>query len=267
MTGKGLLISTGNLTRKTLAGQVAIVTGGGKGIGFEAARALAWLGAIVFIAEIDKIAGKAAALSINEELGNENTTFFYEDVGDEGGIEHLKYEVLRRYGRIDIVLNNATIAPLGAVKDKPISDWDRSYRVNLRGPALLAKACLPDMLKRNYGVFVCVSSFGGPYMAAYECFKRAQVVLADILAEELEGTGVIAFTIGPGQAPTATLKESIEVLAPLYGKTPQEFLDMNREASISVEQPLLWPSSSEDKRPAQFKLYRQQELKSRNTRS
>jgi NAD(P)-dependent dehydrogenase (short-subunit alcohol dehydrogenase family) len=235
MKAKPLLISTGKLIRNSLAGQVAIVSGGGKGIGFEAARALAWLGCIVFIAEIDKIAGRAAALKINEEMLNENTNFFFEDVGDEGGIEHLKYEILRRFGRIDIVLNNATVAPMGAVKDKPISDWDRSYRVNLRGPVLLARACIPDMLNRNHGVFVCVSSFGGAYMAAYECFKRAQSVLADILAEELVGTGVIAFTINPGQSPTTTLEESIEVLAPLYGKTPQEFLDMNKEANISVE--------------------------------
>ena len=229
------LIATGNLVHNSLNDRVAIVSGGGKGIGFEASRALAWLGVSVIIAEIDKNAGRKSAEDINYEMGDGRVTFFHTDVGDEGGVEHLKFEALRRFGRIDIVLNNATVAPLGAVKDKPISDWDRSYRVNLRGPVLLARACLPDMLKRNSGVFVCVSSFGGAYMAAYECFKRAQVVLADTLAEELADTGISVFTISPGMVLTRTLQEGVEQLAPLYGKTREEFIGMNSGALLSVE--------------------------------
>jgi NAD(P)-dependent dehydrogenase (short-subunit alcohol dehydrogenase family) len=235
MINNPLLISTGNLTNDSLKDKVAIVTGGGNGIGFEAVRALVWLGANVVIAEIDKIAGRAAALKVNEEFGEEKAVFFHTDIGDEGGVEHLKFETQRRFGKADIVLNNATVAPLGAVKDKLVRDWDRSYRVNLRGPAMLARAFIPEMLERNSGIFVCVSSFGGAYMGAYESLKRAQVVLADTLGEELEGTGVIAFTIGPGQARTRTLEESVREIAPLYGKTPEEFIEMNKEALISVE--------------------------------
>jgi NAD(P)-dependent dehydrogenase (short-subunit alcohol dehydrogenase family) len=235
MVNGPLLISTGKLKNDCLKDKVAIVTGGGNGIGFEAARALVWLGSNVVIAEIDKIGGRSAALKINEEAGSEKAIFFHTDIGDEGGIEHLKFETQRRLGKVDIVLNNATVAPLGAIKDKLVRDWDRSYRVNLRGPAMLARAFLPEMLERNSGVFVGVSSFGGAYMGAYESLKRAQVVLVDTLAEELEGTEVIAFTIGPGQARTSTLEESVKEIAPLYGKTPEEFIEMNKEALISVE--------------------------------
>jgi NAD(P)-dependent dehydrogenase (short-subunit alcohol dehydrogenase family) len=235
MSSSPVLISTGKLTRDSLAGQVAIVTGAGHGIGIEAARALAWLGAKVVIAEIDKTAGKDAAQKINEEMGSGNALFMHADVGDEGSIEHLKREALHQYGKVDIVLNNATIAVLGAVKDRPIEEWDRSYSVNLRGPVMLARAFLPDMLKRNYGVLVFVSSFGGAYMAAYETFKRAQVTLADTLADELEETGVIAFTIGPGQVLTQTLEDAAKKLAPMYGKTPEEFINMNQGAIIPVE--------------------------------
>ncbi|MCR4393159.1 MAG: SDR family NAD(P)-dependent oxidoreductase, partial [Dehalococcoidales bacterium] len=82
---------------------------------------------------------------------------------------------------------------------------------------------------------VCVSSFGGAYMAAYECFKRAQVVLADTLAEELADTGISVFTISPGMVLTRTLQEGVEQLAPLYGKTREEFIGMNSGALLSVE--------------------------------
>jgi NAD(P)-dependent dehydrogenase (short-subunit alcohol dehydrogenase family) len=230
-----MLIETGTLTCQSLAGQVAVVTGAGRGIGFEAARALVWLGAHVVIAEIDKSAGKDAATRLTEELGEGTVTFVQTDVGDERSVNRLADRILRSHGKVDVVLNNATIGPLGAVKDVSVQDWDSSYRVNLRGPVLLAQAFLPGMLERDYGVFVCVSSVGLAYMGAYETFKTAQVELANTLDAELEGTGVVAFTIGPGMALTATAQAGIEQLAPLYGKTVAEFHEMVKDQIISIE--------------------------------
>lgn len=230
-----MLIETGTLTRQSLAGQVAVVTGAGRGIGFEAARALVWLGAHVVIAEIDKRTGKDAATRLTEELGEGTVTFVQTDVGDERSVNRLASRILRSYGKVDVVLNNATIGPLGAVQDVRIQDWDSSYRVNLRGPVLLAQAFLPGMLERDYGVFVCVSSVGLAYMGAYETFKTAQVELANTLDAEMEGTGVVAFTIGPGVALTATAQAGIEQLAPLYGKTVAEFYEMVKDQIISIE--------------------------------
>lgn len=240
-----LLISTGTLTREALAGQVAIVTGGGGGIGFEAARALCWLGAHVVLAEIDKRAGQEAAIRLAQEFGMhaagtsaagaDVVTFVPTDVGSERSVGRLARRVLRERGRVDIVLNNATIAPLGAVQDVPIAAWDASYRVNLRGPVLLARAFLPGMLQRNRGVFVSVSSYGLAYMGAYEILKHAQVELASTLDAELEQTGVIAFTIGPGAVPTATMRAAIPRLAEMYGKTTDEFYAMLEGQTLSVE--------------------------------
>ena len=87
MTHAATLISTGSLTRQTLAGQAAVVTGGGMGIGYEAARALAWLGCKAVIAEIDKRSGKEAAERINQEMGAGVALFIHTDVGEESGIE------------------------------------------------------------------------------------------------------------------------------------------------------------------------------------
>lgn len=230
-----MLIAAGNLTRDSLAGQVVLVTGAGGGIGYEAARALAWLGAHVVIAEIDRRRGRDAAARLNDELGAGKFTFVHADVGDERSVNRLARQVLRTHGRIDAVLNNATVAPLGAMTEVPISDWDASYRVNLRGPVLLARAFLPSMLEQDAGAFVCVSSAGLAYMGAYETLKTAQVGLANTLDAELEDTGVIAFAIGPGLVKTATARAGIARLAPLYGTTEAELYEMLRDQILSVE--------------------------------
>ncbi|HOL17781.1 MAG TPA: SDR family NAD(P)-dependent oxidoreductase [Bacillota bacterium] len=229
------LIATGNLRRDTLAGQVAVVTGAGRGIGFEAARALAWLGARVVVAEIDRKTGRQAAARISAEMGAGTAVFIHTDVGSEHSVTRLARRVARTLGQVDIVLNNATAVALGAISDRPVADWDLSYRVNLRGPALLARTFLPGMLARDRGVFVSVASSPGPYLGAYEVLKTAQVELANILAAELEGTGVKAFAIGPGIARTATFEAAITQLAPLYGQTVEQFLEMNKNHLISVE--------------------------------
>jgi len=189
----------------------------------------------VVIAEINRPAGREAAARLMEEWDTDTVTFVHTDVGDQHSVNRLSRQILHSLGKVDIVLNNATIAPLGAVKDVSIKDWDASYRVNLRGPVLLAQAFLPGMLARDYGVFVCVSSYALKYVGAYEILKKTQVELANTLDAELEGTGVIAFTIGPGLVLTETARFSIERLAPLYGKTVDEFYAMLKEHIISVE--------------------------------
>lgn len=229
-----LPIATGRLHSQMLSGQVAVVTGAGQGIGYEAARSLAWLGADVVIAEISPI-GEIAAKRINQEMGRTCAHFIRTDVSKPGSVKRLAKKVLQRYGKVDIILNNATIAPMGAVIHNPVQNWDESYGVNLRGPVLLAQHFLPGMLARDQGVVVCVSSEGLAHMGAYETMKAAQAHLARTLDAELEGTGVIAFSIGPGLVRTKTAMEAIERLASLYGKSVEEFYAMSEEHIISVE--------------------------------
>jgi len=231
-----MLISKGNLSRETLSGKVAVVTGAGGGIGFESARALSWLGAKVIIAEIDVQRGKTAAERINVELGLENTQFIETDVGNVKSIHNLAKKILSTYHKVDIVLNNAAVEPVGAIKDTSIMDWDLSYNVNLRGPVLLCQEFLPGMLERDYGVVVCVASVGGAYMGPYETMKAAQVELANILAAECEETGVIVFTIGPGLVlETPGAQETIPKIAKMMEKTLEEFYELGQGARISME--------------------------------
>lgn len=231
-----MLISKGNLTQNSLKGEVAIVTGAGRGIGFEAARNLVWLGARVIIAEIDEKNGKVSEESINKEFCADKAMFVKTDIGDEKDVDKLAEIVLKKFGKADVILNNATVFPMGAVKDTLVESWDYSYRVNLRGPAVLARKFLPAMIERKHGVFVCVSSSGAaPFMGAYEVFKTAQVELSNTISAEVEGTGVYAFTIGPGISKTPGFVEGGGKVASLMGLSLEQLFELNKNAQISPE--------------------------------
>jgi NAD(P)-dependent dehydrogenase (short-subunit alcohol dehydrogenase family) len=231
-----MVISKIGLKPDALNGETVIVTGAGGGIGYEAARALLWFGANVVIAEINQQNGRKAEVALEKEFGKERVLFVTTDVGDETSVKELYKLSVLAFGKVDAVINNATIAVLGKVIDLPIESWDRSYNVNLRGPVLMAKTFLPDMIKRDHGVFVCVSSTGTAFLGGYETFKAAQVHLANTLDAELEGTNVIAYTIGPGLVPTETASKAVGQLAPQMGMSVDEFFEMNKGAVLSVEE-------------------------------
>jgi NAD(P)-dependent dehydrogenase (short-subunit alcohol dehydrogenase family) len=230
------IIAQVGLSPRRLEGETVIATGAGGGIGYETARALLWLGANVVIAEINEQSGAKAAETLRAEFGSGRALFVPADVGDEANVRELYTQCLRGFGKVDAVINNATIAVLGQVKDLPIEDWDRSYHVNLRGPVLMAKTFLPDMIQRDHGVFACVSSTGTAFLGGYETFKAAQVHLANTLDAELEGTNVIAYTIGPGLVRTETASKAVEQLAPQMGMTVEQFFEMNKGAVLSIEE-------------------------------
>jgi len=189
----------------------------------------------VAIAELDPVLVESARADLGAEAG-ERLLVIPADVGDEASVRAFVAAVVDRFGKVDAVINNATFSPAGTpVVDLPVDSWDRSYAVNLRVPVLLARACLPAMIARRHGAFVCVSSTGGPFLAAYETLKAAQLALANSLDAELENSGVFAFTIGPGLVPTRTALAAIERLAPRLGMTVEEFWKANGGAVVSVE--------------------------------
>jgi NAD(P)-dependent dehydrogenase (short-subunit alcohol dehydrogenase family) len=230
------VISQLGLKPDALQGESVIVTGAGGGIGYEAARALLWLGANVVIAEINQHNGRKTEVELEKDFGKDRVLFVHTDVGDEASVRNLYNLSTIAFGKVDVVVNNATIAVLGKVVDLPIEEWDRSYHVNLRGPVLMAKAFLPDMIQRNHGAFVCVSSKGTAFLGGYETFKAAQLHLGDTLDAELEGTGVYAYTIGPGLVPTETASKAVAQLAPQMGMSVEAFFEMNKGAVLSVEE-------------------------------
>ena len=219
-----------------LKGKTVLITGAGGGIGFEASRALAWMGANVVIAEIDAQKAGAAAQCINGELGEDRVLAYPIDIADDKQVETLYHNLKERFGFVDVVFNNATIAPLGAVDDVSITAWDQSYAVNLRGPVMLVQKFLPDMKKRNQGTIVFVPSSGAaPFMGAYETFKTAQVEVCNTLAAELEDTDINVFSIGPGLVRTQTAQDAIRLVAARMNMTLDAFYEMNAKHILDAE--------------------------------
>jgi NAD(P)-dependent dehydrogenase (short-subunit alcohol dehydrogenase family) len=231
------LISRSTLGRDSLEGEVAVVTGAGRGIGYEAASALLWLGARVIIAEVDEKTGSEASEELTRRYGEGKVVFVRTDIGGEADVARLARSAQAAFGKVDAVINNASAERIGAVKDTPVDSWDLGYHVDLRGPVLMARAFLPGMVERKHGVFVCVSSSGAaPFMGPYEVFKTAQVELANTISAEVEGTGVYAFTIGPGIVRTPGFLRTGSRVAKLMGITADELVEMNKAVLLTPEE-------------------------------
>ncbi|SDN90754.1 SDR family NAD(P)-dependent oxidoreductase [Acetanaerobacterium elongatum] len=231
-----MVIENTNLAKGCLNGSVVLMTGGGGGIGYEASRALVWLGATVIIAEINREAGQHAADRINAELNTDRACFYPMDISKDEQVDALYTFAVDKFGGVDVLFHNATVTPVGAVDTLSIEDWDTSYGVNLRAPVMLTKRFLPQMMQRNRGTIVFVPSSGAaPYMGAYEVFKTAQVELCNTLAGELEDADIITYSIGPGLVKTATAVREIQKVAALMGLSPDEFYKMNESKMLDEE--------------------------------
>jgi NAD(P)-dependent dehydrogenase (short-subunit alcohol dehydrogenase family) len=218
-----------------LAGKVVLITGAGGGIGLETAKCFAVMGAKVVLLDIDREKGAHAEEAVRAIPGAV-AEFYSIDLAEEGSFGAMRDFVMDRYGCPDVVFNNAAVLHLGAVGEVGSGDWDHGYRVNFKAPVLLVGCFLEEMKRRNSGVFVFVSSSGAAaYMGAYEIFKTAQGELAGTLAQELEGTGIRSYTIGPGLVKTETARKSIAVVAAKMGLSEEAFYEMNKDHIISVE--------------------------------
>ena len=222
--------------RGAMQGKTVLLTGAGGGIGLEAARAFAAMGARVILAEVQKQKGQLAQQTLCGEFGASAATFYEVDLAKEAQVRALAKWVLAQYGVPDVIFNNATITKMGAVDEVETAFWDHSYAVNLKAPLLLTQLFLPQMKARGSGVLVFVSSSGAsPYMGAYEVFKTAQVELSNTLAMELEGPGVLTYTVGPGLVKTQTAMSAIETVAKNMGMTTDEFLPHEQPAHVECQ--------------------------------
>ncbi|NVM18544.1 MAG: SDR family oxidoreductase [Candidatus Lokiarchaeota archaeon] len=216
-----MLVEKLGLSRDLLANKVAIITGAGRGIGKELARTLSWLGATVIIAEINDY-GKNVEDLIKSEGGN--ALFVKTDVSNEEDIKNLEEIAINTFGRVDILINNAYVGSAGEILNISMEDWDKVYRVNIRGAIFAIKTFLPYMIKQNAGVINTVTSAEGwPYMAPYFATKTALMSIGKSLASELDDTNISVFVFAPGMIDTPGLQEYIPVLAPKYGMTEHEF--------------------------------------------
>jgi NAD(P)-dependent dehydrogenase (short-subunit alcohol dehydrogenase family) len=187
-----------------LAGAVALITGGGRGIGRLLGRALAGAGAAVgLIARSgDELAGSVRL--ITDDGGR--AAAVAADASDPAAIEHAVGELQDRLGPACLLVNNAGIAgPAGCAWDVPADAWWRTIEVNLGGTFLCTRFVLPGMAARGEGRIVNVTSKAGvlrwPEQSAYAVSKAAVIKLTENLAAETRGSGVGIFSVDPGLLP------------------------------------------------------------------
>ena len=207
-----------------LAGQVALVTGAGQGIGREAARSLAQLGAAVAAVDLSAPAARQTRLMIEQDGGRCHDVTA--DIADPVAMEQLAREVEAQLGSVDILVNNAPAFVAKPLLEHSLEEWERIVAVNLRGAFLGIKLFLPGMLQRRSGVVVTLTSGDGmPFVGAYLATKVALSSLASSLALELGAdSGVSVFCFGPGMVDTPGLASVLPQLAVQYGMTVEEFI-------------------------------------------
>jgi citronellol/citronellal dehydrogenase len=183
-----------------LAGKVAVVTGGGTGIGEAAARLLAASGADVVVAarKVERLEGVAADIRARGRRCIAVPT----DVRLEEDIQRLVETTIGEFGRVDVVVNNAGGSYLFPMEDTPIDRWDNSFALNVRGPFMLTQAAGRHMLAQGSGVFVNISSGAGLRGVvggvAYSAAKAALQMLTRVVALEWGPKGIRANCIAVG---------------------------------------------------------------------
>jgi NAD(P)-dependent dehydrogenase (short-subunit alcohol dehydrogenase family) len=207
------------ITDIDLSGQVAIVTGGGRGLGKVYAQFLARAGAAVAVmartaSEIDE-----TVASIKAEGGR--AIALTGDVTDRGAVARAVAQTEERLGPVDLLVNNAGLpGPLksaGPVWVNDPDEWWRCMEVNVRGPLLCSQAVLHGMIARRQGRIINISSGGGntpwPYASAYSVSKAALTRLTENLAVEIREYGISVFAISPGMVRTPMAEEVLAVSA------------------------------------------------------
>jgi NAD(P)-dependent dehydrogenase (short-subunit alcohol dehydrogenase family) len=188
-----------------LAGRVAIVTGGGRGIGRAIARTLAAAGAAVAVTarsqdQLDETVG------VIDQQGGRGLAVVA-DVTDRFSVEFMVAETERRLGPLDVLVNNAGIAgPVGPLWENDPDDWRRCLEINVDGPFLCCRSVLPGMIARRSGRIINLTSGIGnrsfPYLSAYNVAKTALSRLTETLADETREHGVSVFLMTPGLVQT-----------------------------------------------------------------
>lgn len=211
---------------RVLEGRVALITGGGRGIGRAIALAFARESARVCIAartleetegvaeECRKVGADAIALEL--------------DVVDRGSCERVVQESNERWGRIDLLVNNAGSSSSQKFTDIDDESWDRVLRVNLTGAFLITRAALPGMLRRREGAVIAIAStagkVGSPYIAPYAAAKHGLVGMLRSLAAEYARSGVTFNCICPGYVDTPMTQQTIARIMDKTGRSREEAL-------------------------------------------
>ncbi len=214
---------------KKLSGKAALITGGSHGIGRAIAAAYAQAGAEVFICGRNESAVATALREIAEAGGTIDGASG--DVGNAADAERLVEAAIARFGRLDVLVNNASIlGPRVAVVDYPIASWEEVLRINLTGIFLMARAVLPGMIARRAGSIVNVTSGvgrrGKARWGAYAVSKAGLEGLTQVLADEVKEAGIRVNSVNPAATRTRMRAAAYPAEDPLALPPPEQLMPL-----------------------------------------
>lgn len=183
-----------------VAGKVALVSGGARGIGAATARLLAREGADVVLADVLEAEGRATEAEIAEAGGR--ATFMRLDVTDEDNWQEVIDATVAAYCKLDVVVNNAGISGRTTVEETPAETWDRVMEVNGKGVFLGTKLAIPELRKAGGGSIINISSIygivGSETSAAYHASKGAVRIFSKAAAIQYASEGIRVNSVHPG---------------------------------------------------------------------
>ena len=215
-----------------LSGKVALITGGGRGIGRAIAMRFVSEGAAVMLAGTKRETLEATAGEIRKGGGRAATTVA--DVSDETAVRAMVGATIQELGRLDILVNNAGIGgPTLRVVDMERADWDRTLAVNVTGAFLCSKHAIPPMVARKSGRIVNITSIAGlmgyPLRSPYAVSKWGMIALTRTLAGELGEHGITVNAIAPGAVRGERVEGVIQARATALGRPAA---DVERELFV-----------------------------------
>lgn len=186
----------------TMAGKISIVTGAGRGIGRAIAEALAARGATVVVSDVDAANGDETAAALGDPA-----VAIAADVTSRASVDAMVAEVVDRFGRVDVLVNNAGWDVAGPFVDSDPDDWDRIMAINLYGVLHTCKAVLPVMASQGSGSVVNLGSdagrVGSSGEAVYSAAKGGVIAFTKAVAREMARHGVRVNCVSPGPTDTA----------------------------------------------------------------
>ncbi len=202
------------MSGKSLAGKVALITGGASGIGRATALLFAREGASVVVADLNAEAGDRLAKGITADGGR--VLFAPTDVTKADDCERVVQRALEQFGTVDVLFNNAGIIRRASVIELTEEDWDCVINVNLKSIFLLSKQVIPLMVEAGGGSIINMSSgwglAGGPRAAAYCASKGAVVLLTKALAVDHGRQNIRVNCLCPGDTDTGMLRNEAQQL-------------------------------------------------------